>query len=96
MCKVKMSSWVWRVVWLLQRLERGEEMGREGNRQAAVVCPCLLCRCSGTVEQIVASEMAVKSRKNVPEGNAELRNAPHLPYTTYTSRKLKRNKITSS
>lgn len=45
--------------------------------------------------QIIASEMAVKSRKNVPEGNAELRNAPHLPHCAYTSRIYKRNKMIS-
>lgn len=66
------------------------EVGRDGNRQVAVVCLGFLSRHSGAVGQIAALDMAVKPRRNVPEGNAELRNAPHLPGTAYTSRKPKR------
>lgn len=75
--------------WQLRRLER-VEVGRDGNRQVAVVCLGFLSRHSGAVGQIAALDMAVKPRRNVPEGNAELRNAPHLPGTAYTSRKPKR------
>lgn len=62
-------------------------MGREGHRQAVVVCQVLGSDC--------CLKMAVKSRKNVPEGNAELRNTPHLPRSHYTSRISMRNKMTS-
>lgn len=75
--------------WQLRRLEC-VEVGRDGNRQVAVVCLGFLSRHSGAVGQIAALDMAVKPRRNVPEGNAELRNAPHLPGTAYTSRKPKR------
>lgn len=88
MCKLTMASWMQRGAWQLRRLE-GVEVGRDGNRQVAVVCLGFLSRHSGAVGQIAALDMAVKPRKNVPEGNAELRNAPHLPCTAYTSRKPK-------
>lgn len=89
MCKLAMAPWVQRGAWQLWRLE-SVEAGRDGNRQVAAVCLGFLSRRSGAPEQTVALDMAVKSRKNVPEGNAELRNAPHLPRTAYTSRKPKR------
>lgn len=84
-----MAPWVQRGAWQLWSLE-SVEVGRDGDRQVAAVCLGFLSRRSGAPEQTVALDMAVKPRKNVPEGNAKLRNAPHLPHTAYTSRKPKR------
>lgn len=74
---------------------KGEGMGREGNRQVAVVSLAFWFRCCGA-DCCLRNGSGVQ--KKIPR-NAELRNVPSPTHTTHTPRKSKgmcsRHKIAS-